>query len=665
MGSTLGCADNEGRVEIILELMHAKENANDNNEVIGIRHLADAFAMDEGGSGSNCYSFPVGVSDPEWSFQSLDQWSRISGEEQTSSCLTNSDPTCQMNGQPWCPLNQGVCYQRLQLTSKCIPLNNDGSTFTLPRQDCSTDSAGAFVFQQNIQVCSSHEAWAQDNLNGGCTRYPEPDVIHVIADNLQVFPAAASSTEIFLTIPYDLHLFRFTFNNDFDNDKITVSGDQINNEYNGENGSFNIPKFTKYEHLTIATKPRFDNYDNVYPTVLTDLWICRATVESILAYSSSFASDQSQFQSRDFCHGLTANEQHRMPILSANKPTYICEDDACIQPQHLPKDLGNVIDDGSIVNTNFALCDGDISCDALAIDMEHIIRRLGRTGKDEAYIIEAATYVGVLPKHNRRRALLDDDEPDYQTRSIQLFQIVESKDARPDAATIEMSESDTNVLVRVDNNPYAYNATVNIDSYKDENLPFFAVAANYKFGKSFCPSNVQGYSEFETVCARMSDITNNTAIDFFDNETQIQYEVVVRENDRLIHYSACLVKQQIDWNMTENEHGYLSGRANSTDDKVSCRSIETQVDSSSTPMEIFDTYYLHDDHQDFIFKLTGELDDIELIEDFWWLPLILLALNIFLLVVYILIHEKKGRESEPSGEITRSKSYIPLKKIII
>lgn len=97
VGPVKGCpADDQGRLTFEIELTHAKNNPDDNNEVIGVYDIAHVTKY-----GDDCYDFPTS-----------DQ--TLASERQSIS-------------QPNCPMNSPFCYQILQLTTSCRQLSIEGT----------------------------------------------------------------------------------------------------------------------------------------------------------------------------------------------------------------------------------------------------------------------------------------------------------------------------------------------------------------------------------------------------------------------------------------------------------------------------------------------------------------------------------------------------------
>lgn len=471
VGTTFGCGVGEGRVEVIFEVAHGKENPDDNQEVIGIRHLSEIQASVLDPNYPNCYDFPVPPLDPLNQYQSLDQW------PDTSICnapypqvvdLPATDSTNQFGGCPYCPENQGICYQRVVLTTQCFDLTGDadGRLFSsnddCPRLDPGTTDGstcglgasndpyttclkpiqdepegahgktntytGHYHLDFHVRVCNTMDDWLNtlgdglvensagstvggDPLTRQCTDSHDdnPDQIQFILHDV-IVQAEDDESDNRVRVAMEMALFREVYDPDFDADAISETTDFTNVADPGfvyTNNSHLIPRYTPQEKVTAAIRPRNENYRENYPIAIVDLWICKGLTVNVLAAQEIIQQDTAFDHNGGFCQGFTnPNDSpvhpNGLPVISNNVPTTLCQDTnggyvLCIdEAQYQPKNLLDTIANGNSTFSVRPVCTGEISCDAIALDMDYIIRELGRTGKHESYMIDARVYVGEI-----------------------------------------------------------------------------------------------------------------------------------------------------------------------------------------------------------------------------------------------------------------------------
>lgn len=458
VGPSFGCDPNQGRLEITMELAFAKENPSDNNEIIGIRHFDEITPSFDDPGYPNCYEVPVSpFSQLHSSYQSLDQWS----DPSICTAPLPGDSTNQFGGCPYCPENQGICYQRVVMTTECYPLQADGRTFSsnddCPRYDYSpldgstcgvgiADHAlcptlpdpdgvnnpftGHMHFKFKPRVCNNIGDWIAnvgdgvlsdtDPLTRVCWDSPSYDNLRLIAHETRVY-APDDESDNRVRVQMEMAVFREVDDTDFDADAISNTTDFED----ADQGTFVyqqhrhlIPRYTRHEKVTAAVRPRHTPYQTNYPIAIADIWVCKGDRIAVLNAQKAIQDDAFD-PTTDFCNGFT----EKLEVYTNGAITQNCLDSnmspaSCLTAAYDPKDLQNVLNNGPATISNFPLCSGNMGCDAFALDMAMIIRSLKKTFEEEVYMFDVRVVTGAIQTAPAGRRLLQngdsDEEIDFQ-----------------------------------------------------------------------------------------------------------------------------------------------------------------------------------------------------------------------------------------------------------
>lgn len=446
-GPAFGCSADysDARVVMELDIMHTKDIVQDPDQIIGLSNLASVTT--ETGFVS-CYDLPQTPSDTHWGAQSLDHWSLISARRQVEfvdhslllagmdGCDPSADPSCVTNGAPFCPDGLTVCFQRLVLTSACLPLYEDGST--LDKSDvCFTQNASfptnpnpsQFRLEQVVTACPNRTEW-NDNSNL-CTTYTDtPDILRITLTGLTMPPPITTEPT---RIALEAQLLRTTETASFDDGLSSVTDFSSPEATTQASDLSGLASFTSDEFVTFATRPVNTEFHTTLPLAITEFRVCKGAISTLYDRAAVLAGTAIiDDQVSSPCGGVS----DQVIFYQSQAATQDCDatnDQPCIVVEHLPKDVNLAMNPATYeprTVSNFTVCSGTNACDAMAIKMSYIEDQVGILQANEVYMMEAVVYVGEYYNSPNRRRLLSDTFPmnDLLLASASLGQFFLSAD---------------------------------------------------------------------------------------------------------------------------------------------------------------------------------------------------------------------------------------------
>lgn len=441
-----------GRILLELELMHTKEDRFNVNEVVGIEEL-DMIQPSIGspfvsGEYENCYGMPIDNSmNRFWKYQSLDNWVMSNrrlpgGSREGAADLTmktcgdqavalEEDPYCNENGAPFCPQGtvngHGVCFQRVLLTSQCLPLNVNGNTLTLDSvcphgvDDLNTadglaganDDAGMIELEFPVTVCSTMANWVTQLDTGAaateCTRYSDdPDRLVINLQSLKMYPALEHTDRVEI----DMQFLVGPESNDFDTGLSPVA--DLSNPAAGALLSEErlIARYQADEIVTAAVRTRNDAFLTILPLSINRLTICRGPTTDMIAEATSLASNPPANPAQ-IC-GPNSVQEFVFYDSALGVPN-TCTGGPCIPLGREPKIVAETDTYLDQIHGYFRICNnptdapggftGFVGCDATSINAQDIIDQVGLVQEDEVYMTVVEVYVGEANSPARRRML--------------------------------------------------------------------------------------------------------------------------------------------------------------------------------------------------------------------------------------------------------------------
>lgn len=443
-GPMFGCSSDlsEGRFHLEIDLTHTPTSSDvplSATDLLGIDRLTSVRSWS---SRPNCYGVPVSqASHPSlFASQSLDNWS-LSMSHRTDgpllsealveslgqrSCDVTVDPFCTTNGSPWrTAFNTGSSYQRLVVTSQCLPLYTNGQTLSVTstcfvnHSFAHNPSPGSISLRFPLLRCPTEASWDLALLSGPggaipneCQWYEDDQVIHFSLSSLSMPSLVTQSIDV-VSLPLTVGLLP--------DPALTRQVSSVFQQTQTTLANGTLLTFGQDQFLTLIVDVNEDETSETLatniPIAILDVHLCRGERGTILSRIESLSSISEETYVP--CGGAIPPEQ-TFPLIMGQSVSNTCgpieSPVLCVDPEYQPKPQAAALDPetyGGLAGavSLFPFCQGRLGCDGLSFLTSHLKDALGPLEEDELYLIESQVFVGSFyqPSTSRRRRLLETD----------------------------------------------------------------------------------------------------------------------------------------------------------------------------------------------------------------------------------------------------------------